>query len=328
MTTPEILSALGPLGPLYEDADVLEIMVDAPDRILVERRGQLQEAGVRLESPEAFCQVIEAVLQLGGKALHAGQTLADVRLPDQARALAVLPPTAVHGPHLVIRKMSVQPLSWEKLLAYRAINPAGRDLLQSAISAHVNLLVSGGTGSGKTTLADRLAELISPEERLVVAENTHELRIAHPRAIFLEAGATGMPLNDLLTIAAKMRPDWLVIGELLGPEALHALEILGRGHSGLTTLHATSTEDALSRLESLCLMANLGLGIGEIRAAIAAALRVITHQARLSNGKRRILQITELAGLEGEHYVLQPLLRYNPGTDELEPTGIQPGWQA
>jgi pilus assembly protein CpaF len=265
---------------------------------------------------------------LGGVTLGLAQTIGEIRLPDGvARMLTVLPPTAPAGPTLVIRKLIVPTLSWEKLIGFGAISQPALDLLRSALHAHKSILVSGGTGSGKTTVLDLLAESIPPEERLVVVEEVHEIQIRHPRVVFLEAAApVRVPMADLLSTAAKMRPDWLVIGELWGPEALRAVEILSRGHEGLTTIHAESVENALARLEMLCLMANVGLGLGEIRNLIASALPVITYQQRLASGARRITQIVELCGLEHDRYVLQPLVRYNPETDAIEATGAQPSW--
>jgi len=332
MSDKDLLAALGPLASLYSDPEVIEIMVDMPDRVLVgrqvEKGEELQDAGVRFASAEALLSVIEATLELAGAEPSPTQTIIDARLTDQARMLVVLPPTAPQGPCLVIRKLIVPRLTWKQLIEFGAIAPQALELIQGAIHARINMLISGGTGSGKTTVASLVADLIPDEERLLIVENAHELRIEHPRSVFLEAGDTaGLSLGDLLSTAAKMRPDWLVIGELLGPEAMRALEIINRGHSGMTTIHATSPEDALARLESMCLMANLGLGLGEIRALIASALQLITFQEKLPDGRRKITQIVELCGLENERYVLQPLFRYNLAEQRFEATGIKPSWE-
>jgi pilus assembly protein CpaF len=162
----------------------------------------------------------------------------------------------------------------------------------------------------------------------VVVEQAHELQFDHPRSIFLEAGgAIATPINDLLTAGSKMRPDWLVIGELHGAEALHAMQIMGNGHSVIATMHATSAENALTRLEALCLMANLGLGMDEIRQTIVSALRLIVYQERLPNGKRKVMQVVELKGLEDSRYILQPLMRYDVEQDIFEMTGAKPSWE-
>ena len=319
----------GPLAPLFADPTISEIMVDAPDRVLVERQGRLEDAGVHFASPEAIREVIAAALALGGVTLGPEETISDVRLPDgSTRMLAVLPPTALNGPALVVRKFQATSITWDNLLEWGFITPEALDLLQSALLAHVNILITGGTGSGKTTIANLLAERIPAEERLVVVESAHELQIRHPRAVFLEAGGPAhLPLGHVVSAGSKMRPDWLIVGELYSGEASQVLDIFRRGHVGMATMHATSPEDALARLEALCLMANLGLGLGEIRALIAAAIRLITYQERLPAGNRRIMQIVEVAGLENDRYVLQPLFRYNPEAERLEPTDMQPGWK-
>lgn len=328
MSEKEWFNALGPLAPLYQDADVLEIMVDAADRVLVERGGTLEEADARFASDAALREVITAALAAGGVALGPGETIGDVRLPDgSSRLLAVLPPTALHGPYLVLRKFPAAAFGWEQLIEWGFITREALEVLQGALRAHVNLLIAGGTASGKTTVANLLAGGIPPAERLVVVEAVHEMHIDHPRAIFLEAGGpANVTPEELISTGSKMRPDWLIVGELYTSAALRAVEVLSRGHTGMATIHANSAADALARLEALCLMANLGLGLGEIRALIAAAFRVITCQGRLPDGKRRMLQIVEVVGLENDRYVLQPLFRYDPGTDRLEATAARAGW--
>ena len=328
MNEKDLLAALGPLAPLYSDPAILEIMVDAPDRVLVERHGKLEDAGLQFDSPEALRAVIDAALALGSGELAPGQTVGDVRLTDTARMVAVLPPTALHGPCLVIRKFSTAVLTWDLIIELGSITHEALDFLQNAVRAHVNILIAGGTASGKTTIANRLAESLPAEERLVVVESVHELQIRHPRAVFLEAaGPPGPTMSELLTTASIMRPDYMAIGELHGPEAMRALELMSRGHSAMTTTHANSPEDALTRLETMCLMANLGLGLGEIRALIASALQLIVSPQRLPDGRRRIMQIVELRGLENDRYVLQPLFRHDLAADRLEPTGARPGWE-
>jgi pilus assembly protein CpaF len=224
-------------------------------------------------------------------------------------------------------KMTVTTFTWDDLLRFGFITAPARDLLLSALAAPVNLLITGGAGAGKTTFANALASSLPADQRLVVAKPVQEFRLQHPRAIFLEAGGpANIPFAELISTASKMRPDWLIIGEMIGPEAMRVMEVLSRGHTAMATLHANSPEDALARLEALCLMANLGLGLGEIRALIASALRAITCQRRLPNGKRRLMQIVELCGLDNNRYVLQPLFRYNLETGRLEATGATPGW--
>jgi pilus assembly protein CpaF len=328
MSNQTILSALGLLAPLYEDPTISEIMIDSADRVCVERNGKLEDTAIRFDPPEALRTIINNILALGGVTLDPGETVADVRFPDnRTRALVVLPPTALTGPYLVIRKTPFAAMTWELLFKYGAINQETFDVLQAAVLARANILVAGGTGSGKTTILNRLAELIPPDERVVVVESTHEYQINHPRAVYMEASATRMLMKDLLEASTRMRPDRLVISEFNSGDALHVIEIFNRGHDGgLTTIHSNNPEDALTRLESLCLMANMGLGLGEIRGMVASAFQLIIYQKFLPNGKRRIMEIVELCGLQDDRYILQPLMRYNPEKDQTELTGTKPSW--
>jgi pilus assembly protein CpaF len=330
MDTKNLETALGPLAPLYFDPKVLEIMVDDCDNTLVEIEGQLVEAGVKFDSPEAIQAVVEALLALTGKLLNPGETIAHIPFPEsQARAVAIFPPTAIQGPHLVIRKlMNTSWISWEKLLEWNSISPEAYEFLQKTMRSQVNVLVVGGMGSGKTTVANRIVELIPPENRLVIVENFHELQIQHPRTVYLEAvTAPNVSISELIRTGSIMRPDWLIIGELIGAEAMTAMEILSRGHTGLTTLHANSPEDALARLEGMCLMANLGLGLEEIRVLIAAAVQLITFQRHMPDGSRKMLEIVELRGVENGRFVLERLFRFDPQVGKLALTGVIPGWE-
>ena len=330
-----LLQALGPLAPLYQDETVNEIMVDAPDRVYVERSTgqgpQLQDVASPFTSPEDIRAVIDAVLGLDGIALSPQRTYADVRFPDSSRMMAMIPPTAIHGPCLVIRRMLgvlASVVTWDNLVKWGSVTAEIHEFLQGAIRANVNTLIAGGTASGKTTFANRVAELNSPDRRLVVVEAVHEMQVKHPRCVYLEAGGpANVAFADLIVAASCMRPDYLVIGEIWGPEAMRAVQIMSRGHTGLTNTHADSTEDALTKLETMCLMANLGLGLSEIRHLIASALRLIVYQARLPDGRRKVTQITELRGLENERYVLAPLFRYDHEKDVIERTGTKASWE-
>jgi pilus assembly protein CpaF len=330
MSIQSILNALGPLAPLYEDPAVTEIMVDSAERVIYERSGKIEDAAIRFDPPETLRTLIDNILALAGTSLAPGETIKDIRFPDnRSRAMVVLPPTALTGPYLVIRKTIFGMVTWDLLFQYGAMNQDTYDLLKTAILARANILVAGGPGSGKTTILNRLAELVPADERMVIVEASHEFQITHPRAIYLEAHAAGISMNDLLDASTKMRPDRLVVSELQGSEALHVLEILNRGHDGaMTTIHSLGIEDTLTRLEALCLMANLGLGLSEIRAMIASALQLILYQKYLPDGKRRIMEIAELCDLQDEHYILQPLMRYNPEKDTMELTGVKPSWSA
>jgi pilus assembly protein CpaF len=330
----KILAALGPLAELYADPAVLEILVDAPESVLVERGGRLVQADVRFESAQAIRALIDGLLALNEESVRPGETILPIRFPGgEARGMAVLPPTALQGPCLTIRKlMNIGWISWEQLIEWGSVTQAAVDCLRRAVLAPVNILVAGGTGSGKTTVANRVAEMISPEERLVIVENFHELQIRHPRAIYLEAngqpaGGAGVSMNELIATGAKMRPDWLIIGELHGPEAMRAVEVLGQGYSGMTTIHGNSLEDALARLEAMCLTANMGLGLLEIRGLIAAAVQLVCYQKHLPNGRRMIIEIAEMRGVENGQFVLERLFRYDAQQDSLDATGVKASWE-
>ena len=328
MSTQEQQNPFALIMPLLEDGDVTEIMIDGTQRITIEKRGKIEDTGLRFGSNDEIKALIQGSLKMAGTDLEADKTVYDVRLDDNSRMIAILSPTSIHGHSVIFRKWLRQQITWDQLLEFKSLSPEALDLIKGALRAHVSILVAGGTASGKTTVANRIAELIPPEERVVAVEQTHELQFTHPRGVFLEAGGTiPVPMNDLLTAGSKLRPDWLVIGELRGAEALRAMQLMGNGHCAISTMHATSAENALTRLEAMCLMANLGLGLDDIREIIASALRLIVYQEYLPNGKRKIVQMVELKGLEDGRYVLQPLMRYSAEEDTFEMTGARPGWE-
>ncbi len=328
MNEKEMLTALGPLAPLMQEEAVTEIMVDAPDKIYVERRGRLEDADVTFASPEAIRAVIDATLALEDIQLGPQRTAAEIRLPDGSRFLAVIPPTALDGACLVVRKFFPQRLDMEKLYEFNAISREAHALLQGAVLARKNIVVAGGTASGKTTFLNILTDDIPDDERVVVVEETAELFPRVQRVVRLAVeNSTGLSYIDLINIGARLRPDRLIFGELRGAEVMRILDIISVGHDGaFMTMHADSPEDALARLEAMCLMANLGLGLTEIRRLIASTLHVIPVLQRLPTG-RKVVQISELRGLEDDRYVVQPLMRYNPETDRFEMTGARPGWE-
>ncbi len=319
----------GPLAALFDDAEVTGIMVDGPERISVERQGKVQDTSLRFDSNDEIKAAIRGLLKAAGVQIDEGRSVCEAQLGDHSRLLAVLSPAAINGHSLIIRKWSANPVTWEKLLEYRALTPPVRDLIQSALNAHVNILVAGGSASGKITMTNRIVELIPPDERVVSVEQTHEFQFNHPRAVFLEAGAAAhVSMDDLLMAGSRMRPDWLVVGELAGAEAARCMQLFSGGHSGITALHADSLENALARLEAMCRMARLGLEPEDIRAMIASGLRLVLYQEYLaSTGSRKVTHISELRGMINGRYMLQPLMRYDPLKDEFEMTGARPGWE-
>jgi len=321
-------SALEIIKPLLEDPDVMEIMIDGPERVSVEKDGKIQDTDIRLGSNEVVKKVIEDALQMTGQKLEEGKTVYEVRFSDNSRMIAVLSPTAINGHSVIFRKWMTRQFTWDTLIDYGSVTPEHQNLMQSAVNAGISILITGGTNSGKTTIMNRVAELIPPEKRIIAVEEAHLYQFTHPRAIYLEVDDTAnMTLNELLTTASRMRPDWLVVGELEGAEAMHTMQLFSTGYSGMTTMHATSVENALTRLESMCLMANLGLGMDDIRQVIASALRLIAYQERLPDGKRKVTQVSELKGLKDSRYILQPLMRFDDEKETLILTGTKPSWE-
>lgn len=329
MSQKDLYKALGPLAPLFEDTEIMAIMVDGPECVTVEKDGKIEETGIQFKSNDGLQEVIEKVLKVTGVEIEAGKTVYDVRLTDKSRIMAVLSPTAINGHSLVLRKWITHPISWEKLLEYKAVSPEMVFLIRTVLKEHVNILIAGGTSSGKTTLTNCIVDSIPPEERIVTVEQAHEFQFRHPRAVFLELNETvSANMNDLLTTASKMRPDWLVVGELMGAEAMRTMQLFSNGHSGITTIHANSVENALVRLESMCLMANSGLGLNEIREMIVSSLRLILYQECLKpNKKRKVTQVVELCGLEKGRYILNTLVSYDAQQDEFAWPGTRkPSW--
>jgi pilus assembly protein CpaF len=304
--------------------------VDGPERVYVERDGQIEDAGVRFDSPETVRAVIDACLALGGLSVSAEQPIGEVRLPDSSRLVAVISPIAVNGPYLVIRKAEEPSLNWDRLVELGAISADAYALLMKSLDYKLNLLVTGNLGSGKETIINLLAESLPPESRVIVVANAYELPVCHPRRIHLEAGGPArLSVADLLDTADKLRPDWLVVGNLQGPEAMRSIQLMSGGYRAMTTLYASGPEDALTRLEALCLMSNLGLGLGEIRTMIASAIHLITYQQNhtLPDYRRKITRIVEVLGVDDGRYVLQPLFTYNVEQGRLEPTSARTGWE-
>ena len=320
---------LGPLEPLLRDESITEIMVNAPDEIYVERNGRLQPTGASFTGEDAVRAAIDRIVAPLGRRIDESSPMVDARLSDGSRVNAVIPPLAVRGPAITIRRFNHRLFSPDDLVGAGSLSPEMLAFLSICVRSRRNVVVSGGTGSGKTTLLNLLSNLIEPGERVVTIEDAAELRLAHAHRVILEArpanaeGRGLVSIRDLVRNALRMRPDRIVVGECRGGEALDMLQAMNTGHSGsLTTVHANSTRDVVSRLETMVLMADVEMPVAAIREQIASAVDVIVHQARLPDGRRRIVEIVELTGLEGSRVLMQPLFRFLSG--RFEPCGNVP----
>ncbi|MGA2033410.1 MAG: CpaF family protein [Thermoguttaceae bacterium] len=315
---------LGPLEPYMKDPEVSDILVNGPHEVYVERRGQLQETNTVFADEEHLMQIIQRVVSRVGRRIDAQSPMVDARLPDGSRVNAVIPPLALNGPTLSIRRFGRTPLSMQNLLDYGSICPEMLTFIKAAIEGRVNIMISGGTGSGKTTLLNILSAFIPADERLVTIEDSAELRLRRKHVVRMEtrvptAGGQGeVTPRDLVRNALRMRPDRIILGEVRGGEALDMLQAMNTGHEGsLTTIHANDTRDALSRLEVMVSMAGFDLPADVVRRYIASAITLVIHLARLKGGVRRALRISEIVGLEAGDYKMSEIFRFQQsGLDE------------
>jgi pilus assembly protein CpaF len=292
---------LGPLEPLLRDPLVDEVMVNGPGAVWVERRGRIEPTDVRFDDPAALRHAIERILAPLGRRVDEAEPLVDARLPDGSRVNVVIAPLALDGPVLTIRRFRRRGFSPDELVENGTWTAPLRDMLDRAVQARLNILVSGGTGSGKTTTLNALSAFIGADERVVTIEDAAELRLQQPHVVRLEARPAGVEGRGEITIrrlvknALRMRPDRIVVGEVRGPEALDMLSAMGSGHDGsLCTVHAGSAEEALRRIEMLALMADVGLPHPAIREQLASAVDLVVHQARLRDGTRRVTALSEV----------------------------------
>ena len=330
---------LGPLEPLLKDPEVSDILVNTHDQVYVERRGKLEETDVRFKDDRHLLQVIDRIVSAVGRRIDDSSPMVDARLPDGSRVNAIIQPLALDGPHLSIRKFKRDALSGEDLLRTSSLLPAMLELLQGVVKARLNVLISGGTGAGKTTLLNVLSGYIPTDERIVTIEDSAELQLRQPHVVRLETrsanieGEGEVPQRMLLVNALRMRPDRIVVGEVRAGEAVDMLQAMNTGHDGsLTTLHANSPRDALSRLETMISMAGLNLPDRAMRQQIASAIQVVIQVSRLSDGTRKVTSIAEIVGMEGEVITMQDLFVFERhGMDErgsvlgrFRATGIRP----
>ena len=311
------MRGLGPLQPLLDDDGVSEIMVNGPDQVFVERAGRLHRADVSFRDHAHLLQTIQKIVAPLGRRIDESSPMVDARLPDGSRVNAVIPPLAVRGAALTVRKFSRRPLEMEDLIAQGTLVPEMALVLRAAVAGRLNILVSGGTGSGKTTTLNALSAFIGEGERVVTIEDAAELRLQQPHVVTLESrpanseGQGRVGIRELVINALRMRPDRIVVGEVRGGEALDMLQAMNTGHDGsLTTAHANSPRDVLGRLETMVLMAGAELPSRAIREQIASAVDLTVHQARLRDGTRRVTHITEVVGMEGDAITLQDIFLF------------------
>jgi pilus assembly protein CpaF len=315
---------LGPLEELLRDPRITEVMINTPDNIYVELQGKIERARVRLQSESQILHLIERVIGPLGLRIDESQPYVEARLPDGSRLHAIIPPLSIHGPAVTIRRFSALPFTYESLSANATVTEPMVRFLDAAVRAKMNVIISGGTGSGKTTLLNVLSSSIPEDERLITIEDAAELRLAREHVVSLEArpsnieGRGQVTVRDLLRNALRMRPDRIIVGEVRGGEALDMLQAMNTGHEGsLSTCHANSPADLLVRLETMVMMAELGLAPGPVRQQIAAALDLIVHTSRLQDGSRRVTRITEVRGLTEKGLELADIFRFvATGLDE------------
>ncbi|WP_241825729.1 CpaF family protein [Micromonospora sp. CB01531] len=330
----------GPIEPLLRDPDINEIMVNGPDRIYVERSGRILPVDAAFLDEEHLRRIIDKIVARVGRRVDESSPMVDARLPDGSRVNAVLPPVALDGAKLTIRKFAADPYGIEDLIGFGTLSRPVANLLAACVRGRLDILISGGTGTGKTTTLNVLSQFLPPDERIITIEDAAELHLHQQHVLRLEArppnieGRGEVTIRDLVRNALRMRPDRIVVGEVRDGAALDMLQAMNTGHDGsLTTVHANSPRDSLSRLETMVLMAGMDLPIRAVREQISSAVDLIVHQSRLRDGTRRITHITEVVGMEGDVISLQDIFLYDhrAGMDAhgqltgmLRPTGLRP----
>jgi pilus assembly protein CpaF len=329
----------GPLEVLLKDPTVSDILVNGPYKVYVERRGKLEKTDVKFRDNKHLMQIIDRMVSKVGRRIDETSPMVDARLPDGSRINAIIPPLALDGPCLSIRRFGSNPLKLEDLLNLKAFTPEMAMLMEAAIKARLNIIISGGTGCGKTTLLNTLSSFIPAEERIITIEDAAELQLQQEHVVRLETrppnieGKGEVTTRDLVRNALRMRPDRIIIGECRGPEALDMLQAMNTGHEGsLTTLHANSPRDAQARLETMIMMAGFELPVKAMRQQIASAVDLIIQANRLQGGPRKVTSITEVVGMEQDIIIMQDIFRYRQlGIDQngrafgqFEATGVRP----
>jgi pilus assembly protein CpaF len=331
---------LGPLEPFVRDPEVTEIMVNNWDTIYVERAGKLYWTGTKFHDEQQLRRTIDKIVGKVGRRVDEASPYVDARLPDGSRVNAVIPPLAIDGPALTIRKFAADPYQADDLIEFGTMTSPVAQFLEACVRGRINILVAGGTGAGKTTTLNVISSFIPDDERILTIEDAAELKLQQPHSIRLEArppnieGKGQVTIRDLVRNSLRMRPDRIVVGEVRGAEALDMLQAMNTGHDGsISTIHCNSPRDALSRLETITMMAGMELSNKAIREQIASAIQLIVYQQRLKDGTRRFTHVTEVAGMEGEVITLQDifLFDFSSGIDDegrfkgrLKSTGLRP----
>ena len=335
--TDEILG-LGPLEPLLRDETLTEVMVNGPQQVYIEREGKLELTNVTFQNDEHVMKIIQRIIAPIGRRVDESSPMVDARLADGSRVNAIIPPLSLVGPVITIRKFSATPYTVDDLVRFGTSTPEMFEFLEACVKARLNIFVSGGTGSGKTTMLNILSSFIPDDERIVTIEDAAELQLRQEHVVTLEArpsnieGKGAVPIRELVRNALRMRPDRIVVGECRSAEALDMLQAMNTGHDGsMSTGHANTPRDMLSRLETMVLMAGMDLPLRAIREQISSAVDLIVHQNRLKDGTRKIVNITEVQGMEGDVIVMQDVFVFEQtGVTEgkiqgrLKPTGIRP----
>ncbi len=333
------LLGFGPLQPLLDDPSISEVMVNGAKNVYIERDGNLIRTNIAFDDDEQVLRVIDRIILPLGRRIDADSPTVDARLPDGSRVNAVIPPCAIDGPSLTIRKFQMGKLSIDQLIDLGSITRGMADFIRACVISRLNILISGGTGSGKTTLLNVLSSFIPEDERIVTIEDAAELRLQQDHVVRLETkapdleGRNSVSVRDLVRNSLRMRPDRIIVGEVRGGESLDMLQAMNTGHDGsMTTLHANSPRDSISRLETMCLMAGMELPLKVIREQIASAIDLVIQQSRMKGGTRKVTSISEISGMEGDIVVMSEIFKYEQTgvsvdgqvIGSLKATGIRP----
>jgi pilus assembly protein CpaF len=333
------LTGYGPIQPLLDDPDISEVMVNGPKKVFIEKNGKLTRSPVTFEDDNHVLRIIDRIILPLGRRVDADSPTVDARLPDGSRVNAVISPVSIDGPSITIRKFKKDKLSIQQLIDFGSLTPNMGEFIRACVLAHLNIVISGGTGSGKTTLLNVLSSFIQEEERIVTIEDAAELQLQQDHVLRMETktanvdGKGAVTIRDLVRNSLRMRPDRIIVGECRGGESLDMLQAMNTGHDGsLTTLHANTPRDAISRLETMVLMSGMDLPLKVVRQQISSAVDLIIQQSRLKDGSRKVTAITEVVGMEGDTVVLTDIFKFDAtgiGTNgkilgELKATGIRP----